>query len=423
MGSYTLSQLILHKLFNRILVLVTGGRHGQTKLRTSARIISRFVAALISGWFSLDVLNVAETVKEHECTDKTEGKHINDSGSRYLCTSKTKNARSNGPPLAGTTMDLTLLSTTRALDSIIVSIWRRRRRRRFRKLFPNTISSALSRHTDTLVFAFSSGTIMWAWFYLPSRLPREYNRWIGQIAQVDHRLIQALRQCRAGSFVYGEDRGEDARLLQGMCRDHGWPVEWGDPEKTVPIPCEMVHMGTGRNCHWHALVRFARTFRFAIATNLPLQLAVKLALRKKVSSDILVRAARDAGRSSAFLGAFVALVYYGICLSRTCIGPEFVSPQVVGRQMWDSGLCVRIGCMLCGWSVLIETPKKRQELAMFVAPRALATQLPREYESRHFWKERMVFSVSTAFLFVMAQEDRSAVRGMLGRLLNGVLMY
>ena len=240
---------------------------------------------------------------------------------------------------------------------------------------------------------------------------------------MDPRLIQALRRCRAGSFVYGEDKGEDARLLQGMCKDYGWPVEWGDPEKTIPLPCEMVHMGVGCSCHWHALVRLGRTFRFAMVTNLPLQFFVKVISRRKVSLEIFVKAITDAGRSSAFLGAFVALVYYGICLSRTCVGPKLLSLQTVNRQAWDSGHCVRIACILCGWSVLLEAPKKRQELAMFVAPRALATQLPREYDARHFWKERMAFSLSTAVLFVMAQEDHSTIRGMLGRLLNGVLSY
>ena len=50
--------------------------------------------------------------------------------------------------------------------------------------------------------------------------------------------------------------------------------------------------------------------------------------------------------------------------------------------MWDSGLCVQAGCVLCGFSILIEAEKKRQEVAMFVAPRAAATLLPRAYERK-----------------------------------------
>lgn len=263
---------------------------------------------------------------------------------------------------------------------------------------------------------------MWAWFYTPSRLPREYNKWIGEVAQVDPRLIEALRRARNGEFVYGLDGGAEARmLLQGMCKEYGWPVEWADPERTVPIPCEMVHMGTGPNCHWHAGVRFMRTFRFALATNLPLQLVAKGLSRRKMGMSIVGQAMRDAVRSSVFLGAFVSLAFYGICLARTIAGPRMFGSGKVSPQMWDSGLCVRAACILCGWSILLEAQRKRQELAMFVAPRALATQLPREYDAKHFWKERLAFSAGTAVVFTLVQEDSRLVRGLLGRILAGIL--
>ena len=223
---------------------------------------------------------------------------------------------------------------------------------------------------------------MWSWFYHPANLPRAYNKWIATAAQVDPRLIEVLRLARRGEFVYNEDKGPKARLLEGMCRDHSWPIEWGDPQKTVPIPCEMVHMGTGPNCHRHAAVRFRRAFRFAMATNMPLQIVAKLLSKRKLSPKALGQIVKDSARSSAFLGAFVALMYYGICLSRTQIGPRIFGEKQVSRQEWDSGLCVRAACVLCGWSVMIEAERRRGELAMFVAPRALATVVPRSYDSK-----------------------------------------
>ncbi|KAL9131195.1 MAG: hypothetical protein Q9217_000797 [Psora testacea] len=144
---------------------------------------------------------------------------------------------------------------------------------------------------------------MWAWFYLPDRLPKEYNKWIGEVAQVDHRLIEILRKARDGNLIYGQDKGEDARLLQKMCKDYDWPLQWGDPETMIPIPCEVVHMGTGSNCQWHALVRFTRTFRFFLATHLPLQLLAKFISRRRLTRKIIGQACKDAVRSSAFLGA------------------------------------------------------------------------------------------------------------------------
>ena len=219
---------------------------------------------------------------------------------------------------------------------------------------------------------------MWAWFYLPDRLPRAYNTWIGEAAQIDHRLIHVLRKAHAGEFIYGEDTGQ-AHILQDMCSDYGWPLVWGDPVQTTPIPCEMVHMGTGPSCHWHAAVRFSRAFQFALATNLPIQLLI---IARKPSFRALKRGCEEAVRSSAFLGAFVGFFYYGVCLSRTRIGPRIISRETITPTMWDSGLCIGAGCVLCGWSTLIEAEKRRMESALFVAPRALATFFPRDYDAK-----------------------------------------
>ena len=277
--------------------------------------------------------------------------------------------------LAGSTIDITLLVTVRALDTIIGDIWKRYKTFRFSRGKWTPVESSVSRLTDAGVFAVSSGFIMWSWFYLPERLPLAYNTWIGEAAQVDHRLLEALRKARRGEFVYGRDTGQ-AEVLQTMCQDYGWPLSWGDPAQTIPIPCEMVHMGEGPSCHWHAVVRFIRAFKFALVMYLPLQLLVKA---RTPSLKSLKYACRDALRSSAFLGAFISLFYYSVCLSRTKLGPRIFARSKVTPMMWDQGLCVQAGCMMCGWSILIEGEKRRQEIALFVAPRAAATLLPRRY--------------------------------------------
>ena len=101
---------------------------------------------------------------------------------------------------------------------------------------------------------------MWAWIYVPDRLPRAYNRWISRAANVDVRLLEALRRVRQGTLVYGQDTGQ-APLLQDMCKDYQWPLEWGDPALTVPIPCEMVHMGSGPSCEKAAFDHFFPGFQ------------------------------------------------------------------------------------------------------------------------------------------------------------------
>ena len=378
-AGYTFLQIPLRLLYNYY-CSNAGTEDGRSRRLSRARhALPRFVAALLSAWFSLQLLNRTKPAEIHGAAlNKIPGKsreHRDTLPEPKPSVSTTWGDTQSSPQLlAGRTIDLTILAVARALDTIIANAWRRSQASRF----PTTTSKALSRHTDTVVFALSSGTVMWAWIYLPNQLPRAYNKWIASAAQVDSRLIELLRETRAGRLLYGSETGH-APILQTMCTEYDWPLKWGDPAITIPFPCEVVHMGTGPSCHWHAVVRFARAFKFALATNLPLQLLVKA---RKPSPKAFRRACEEAIRSSAFLGAFVGLFYYSVCLSRTRLGPKLFSRNTITPQMWDSGLCIGAGCVLCGWSILIEAERRREELALFVAPRALATWLPREYDAK-----------------------------------------
>ena len=342
--------------------------------------MTRFVAAFAASWFSLQLLNSMRKSTLPKRSFHSQGNVVPEHITEVELPTETQSDELRTQPLilAGRSMDLTLFAVTRALDTVVGDLWSRHKSYRIARNRWSRVESMVAHLVDAGVFAISAGAVMWAWFYLPDRLPRTYNRWIGEAAQVDRRLVEALRRARWGEFVYGRDTGQ-APLLQSMCRDYGWPLVWGDPSQTIPIPCEMVHMGTGTSCHWHAAVRFVRAFKFALATYLPLQLLMKA---RKPSIRALRRALVDAMRSSAFLGAFVGLFYYGVCLSRTRLGPMIFSPEKVTLMMWDQGLCVGAGCLLCGWSILIEAEKRRQEVAFFVAPRAASTVLPRRYDSK-----------------------------------------
>ena len=78
--------------------------------------------------------------------------------------------------------------------------------------------------------------------------------------------------------------------------------------------------------------------------------------------------------------------------------------------------------MLCGWSILVEAPGRRGEIAFFVAPRALATLLPRVYERIYRWREGVVFAGSvTVVLDTVLEGKHERVRGVLGRVIRGVV--
>ncbi|KJZ80393.1 hypothetical protein HIM_00243 [Hirsutella minnesotensis 3608] len=267
---------------------------------------------------------------------------------------------------------------------------------------------------DPVSFVASCSLIMWAWFYNPDGLPRAYNNWITSAAQVDLRLLYALRRCRQGELRYGQENGQ-APLLGSMCSDYGLPYERGDPVKAIPFPCDLIHMRKNSTCEGHAWRRFWISWTWSMRTYLPLALALQLRRPTKRSP---FTAAVSASRSSTFLATFVTLVYYGICLGRTRVGPHLIGKDVACRNRIDGGICVGIGCFLCGWSILIETASRRKDMALFVAPRALATLLPRQYSAEKQWRETMAFAASTAVVMTCALENPKRVRGMMGGILN-----
>lgn len=339
---------------------------------------SRFFAAFCSAWLSLQLLNGNYQSKLSQQLRQQVDNSRKWTYSKSLRNVETKTTNQVSSSQVGRSLDLTLFVVSRSVETVIGYLWVRRSTSRIANAKWTSIELMVSHMADPIVFAASSGVIMWSWFYYPDRLPRAYNRWIGGVAQVDPRLVEVLRQARMGEFVYGRETGHGA-ILESLCTDLNLPVAWGNPNLTIPIPCEVVHSGLGPSCHWHSGVRFARAFKFAFATYFPVQLFFKA---KKPSWWAFRQALLAALRSSAFLGAFVGLFYYGVCLARTLIGPKLLKSRGITPLMWDQGLCIRTGCILCGISILIEAAKRRQEMAFFVAPKAMATFFPRRYSSK-----------------------------------------
>ncbi|KAI2771831.1 hypothetical protein F4815DRAFT_420053 [Daldinia loculata] len=392
-GGTTLLEVLLSRALSRL----WEGQLPTPILKRLSRWLSTFVAA----WLSLRLLQSkkSDSFSETITINPDDPQTVKQETVRY----------------AGRTLDLTLFAVTRALDVIVSEAWSRRGQRRVATSQWTWVESLISKLADPTIFATSSALIMWAWFYSPSQLPKTYTKWINSAAAVDSRLIEALRRFHKGELRYGEETGQ-APLLQSMCVDYKWPPAWGDPAKSIPFPCEIVHMGCGPSCEYHALSRFYRSFKWSMMTYLPLNL-----LARKKNLEGFRTALLSAARSSSFLAVFITLFYYGVCLARTRFGPHIVGKDTQSRQIIDGGVCVGTGCFLCGWSVLVEKAARRKELALFVAPRAMATLLPRRYSLDKQWRETLVFAFSTAVVFTSVKENRGSVHGMFGKFLVAVL--
>lgn len=70
---------------------------------------------------------------------------------------------------------------------------------------------------------------------------------------------------------------------------------------------------------------------------------------------------------------------------------------------------------------MLENAGRQKELGLFVAPRALATLLPRRYEMAFQWRENVAFAMSVAIVFTCVKERPERVRGVLGKVLKKVL--
>lgn len=382
---FTCGLLILGASLPRLLISLFTRRFGRAPkwtLRQNASATATFLSSFAAALASFALLNRRPSRPEHFVTAESRPLGQKTSPSTRAANQdvlvetaeRRKLSAAEVPLLAGKTLDLTLFGAVRALDIAMSIAWSQKTSRLSKRA-----KSFVEQAAIPTMFATSSALVMWTWFYAPQNLPPSYRSWISSAAQIDERLIQALREVRYGTFIYGQDTGRE-RLLGDMCRDLGMPEIWGDPAK-MAIPCELYHSGTGKNCEYHALSRFVRGWSFAMRMYLPLNLAALLLRRKEPLSEAVRQAVIEAARSSSFLGLFIALFYYGVCLGRTRIGPHLMRDKdsFPTRTYIEGGPNVATGCALCGWSILLEKAARRTEISFFVAPRALASVVPRRY--------------------------------------------
>ncbi|KAL3960116.1 hypothetical protein ACCO45_005233 [Purpureocillium lilacinum] len=369
---------ILQEPLKRVVARLAAGLGETARLR-----IARWLASFFAAWLSLKLLQ-----------SKQQAPRKNSSAPRSKPTDAAP-AASQGK-LAGRTLDLTLFAATQAVDVIIGELWSRHRVRRTAARRWTKAEQFISQMIDPFSFVASCGLIMWAWFYAPDSLPRGYNKWITSAAHVDLRLIEALRRCKTQELRYREETGQAPS--SGPCaRTTTSPTNGAILSSSCPFPAT-----SGPSCEYHAWRRFWLSWRWSMYTYLPLALALQL--RKPTRNSPLL-ALMSACRSSAFLATYITLFYYGVCLGRTRVGPHLIGKDTACRNRIDGGLCVGVGCFLCGWSVLIETASRRKDMALFV---------PLKYQ----WRETLAFAVSTAVVFTCAAENPKRVRGMMGGILG-----
>lgn len=146
-------------------------------------------------------------------------------------------------------------------------------------------------------------------------------------------------------------------------------------------------------------------------------------------STSLIKILTSSLQSSIFLASFISSIYYSVCFTRTRLA--YLLQPFVKQQIWDSGLCIAFGSFMCGFTILLEDRKRRREMGLFCAGRALFTLLPLPNSSTSFlskrkskgsWIEKLVFSTSTGIIMsCMIHKPilvSGVVRGVLGKVMG-----
>lgn len=227
-------------------------------------------------------------------------------------------------------------------------------------------------------------------------LPKSYEKWINALADIDERLLLALRALRDGSWQYGEESPMARDILMSHARDLGYPEAWGDPARLPAfsgpkadqlwsqlgvtsrpscggIPCELVHGDLmTASCATNASTRWIRAFMKAFLIYLPVHTIPTLMINPKRIVQDPFTFINAISRSSAFLATFIGTVWSTICLSRTILGPRLF-PNLSHQTIDGPFGGVALGCIACCFSLYIERGKRRGEIALYVLPRAIRT--------------------------------------------------
>lgn len=380
------------------------------------------------------------------------------------------------------TIDLTLFALVRGLDTLVRALATPAAARKNRILSPSSTASTspsrtllrrialgLADQAEGLIFVICCAQIMWAWFYHPERLPPSYVKWITNLATMDERLLVALRCIHSGKpfpWAYGgkDVSPEGVHLLGSLAEDLGHPYAWGDPTRLPNtaaearamiaearakakseglegdgswvlkgaagprgrgemggMPCELVHCGTGgASCYLNALYRWIRGWRMSMAIYFPVHLLPRLLFSPKsfLSHPLpsLLKTLTGSARSAAFLATYITLNWFPICLARSALLPRLFPS--VPFNFWDAGIGQALGSIMCGFSIFIEEKRKRAEMALYVAPRALFAGVEAakpgwlsEGKRSALWAERATFGAAVGTVVVAGRYRPDLLRG------------
>ncbi|CAG7853131.1 SubName: Full=Uncharacterized protein {ECO:0000313/EMBL:CCA72720.1} [Serendipita indica DSM 11827] len=238
---------------------------------------------------------------------------------------------------------------------------------------------------SVIVFSMCCGQIMYAWLLRPDTIPRSYSLWISEAAKVLHPTVLVNRG-------FAREGRADPKYMRDI-------MDWSQTtpsnrtliaqaiEATANGPIERRFSSCAEthpwldSCTYVQIERFLEVFKWMFPIYGALHFVPALLFKRKEwvkdAPGMLWRNLLGTGRSSAFLGVFVIIYQTYFCarynlyewlvsLKSDSEALKLFRSKIMGHKytLWMVGA-------MCGLSLLVEAPKRRAELAMYVMPKAL----------------------------------------------------
>ena len=208
--------------------------------------------------------------------------------------------------------------------------------------------------------------------------------------------------------------GEPGYVLSGAAGPRGRGEMGG-------MPCEIVHCGVGgSNCYANAGLRWLRGWKVCMGIYVPVHLLPRLMFNPKQFTrepiTAVTKVLTGSARSASFLATYIASIWFMVCLGRSALLPRLFPS--ISHRFWDKGLGPLMGSITCGFAIFIEERRKRAEMALYVAPRALYAVVEQlnpgwmssGYQSA-FWAERVTFGIAVGIVVTAARFRPDFLRG------------
>ena len=307
------------------------------------------------------------------------------------------------------TLDWTLILVTRALDTLIIS--------NFKSIFHTNLKTAktVGTYGDIVLFVSACFFIMDSWFFEPEKLTPHYAKWITKASHVDENVLLGIRYLRDGELDYHPTKPlPHQNHFKDFCIKYNKDPKLGDLNQIDKIPCEILHQFTTKSCWKHVLILFWVQFKFAFKLYATLNTFLFVFIKKFRGSPL--KYLYKTIRSASFLGAFTGIHWAAFCFIRN------YHPNWFGQKFWDI-LAPKAGSALCGTSILLEYPSRRNELSLFVLPKALWTFIDPTTTESNIATEVIAFSLSFAVLIAYARLQPSKLRGLVGKGLSYMVKH